>query len=124
MRRTRWPAGLAVTLAITVWAAPAQTDPLLRSEKVHDPGALQAVHRAQHEVDRAWETFHKAALGGTLASPAVQADIEQALHESRGLLVKAREAADRGDRKALRPFLERIHALTERAITESQEQKR
>jgi hypothetical protein len=115
-------------LVLSAWvfsyASPAQADPLLRPDRGHDAEIMQAVHKAQHEVDRAWEVFHKAALGGTLASPAVQAGVEQALHESRGLLVKAREAADRGDRATLQPLLDRIHTLTKRAITESQEQKR
>lgn len=105
-------------------ALPAAADPLLRPDHRGDVEALQAVHKAEHEVDRAWEVFHRAALGGTLASPAIQTDVEQALHESRGLLVKARDAADRGDRTSLQPILDRIHELTERAIQESQEQKR
>lgn len=118
----------AQVLALSAWilllAMPASADPLLRPDHGRDAGAIQAVHKAQHEVDRAWEVFHKAALGGTLASPAVQADVEQALHESRGLLVQAREAADRGDRARLQPLLDRIDALTKRAIQESQERKR
>ena len=115
-------------LALGAWALsfalPAAADPLLRPDRGQDVEALQAVHKAEHEVDHAWEVFHRAALGGTLASPAIQMDVEQALHASRGLLVKAREAADRGDREALDPILDRIHALTERAIEESREQKR
>lgn len=118
------PAALTAALLVSVLAVPAQADPLLRPDPAHDPGSVQAVHRAEHEVDRAWEVFHKAALGGTLASPAIQADVEQALHESRGLLVKARVAADRDDRETLQPLLDRIHTLTKRAIAESQEQKR
>lgn len=122
-----WATALQV-LVLSAWVLsitpPAQADPLLRPDHGRDAEAVQAVHKAQHEVDHAWEVFHKAALGGTLASPAVQADVEQALHESRGLLVKAREAADRGDWATLQPLLDRIHALTKRAITESQEQKR
>lgn len=111
----------AVVLGMT---APAAADPLIRPERSHNLASMQAVHKAEHEVDHAWEVFHRAALGGTLASPAIQADVEQSLHESRGLLVKAREAADRGDQAALDPILDRIHELTARAITESQEQKR
>jgi hypothetical protein len=126
-QRREWVTMFRV-LVLSAWAfsyaSPAQADPLLRPDHGHDAEIMQAVHKAQHEVDRAWEVFHKAALGGTLASPAVQADVEQALHESRGLLVKAREAADRGDRATLQPLLDRIHTLTKRAITESQEQKR
>lgn len=114
----------ALGAGVLSYASPVLADPLLRPDHSRDVEAVQAVHKAQHEVDRAWEVFHKAALGGTLASPAVQSDIEQALHESRGLLVKAREAADRGDWATLQPLLDRIHALTKRAIAESQEQKR
>jgi len=131
MRHTfsRWTcrcltAGISALLVVVGLAFSAYADPLLRPDHGRDLEAMQAVHKAGHEVDHAWEVFHKAALGGTLASPAVQADVEQALHESRGLLVKAREAADRGDQASLQPILDRIHALTERAIQESQEQKR
>lgn len=126
-QRRKWVTPVQV-LVLGAWilllTTPASADPLLRPERGHDVKAIQAVHKAEHEVDRAWEVFHKAALGGTLASPAVQADVEQALHESRGLLVKAREAADRGDQAALDPILDRIHELTARAIAESQEKKR
>lgn len=120
----RFLATLTRVLAIAALAVPAQADPLLLSERPHDQEARQALHRAQHEVDYAWEVFHKAALGGTLASPAIQADAEEALHESRGLLVKARTAADLGDRSVLPPLLNRIHELTARAIADSQELKR
>ena len=113
-------AGMLVIAGLTISA---QADPLLRPDHSRDVEAVQAVPKAQHEVDRAWEVFHKAALGGTLASPAVQADVEQALHESRSLLVQAREAADRGNWATLQPLLDRIHALTKRAIAESQEHK-
>ncbi len=125
---TRYMGTALRLLAFSAWAlsfaSPAAADPLLRPEKGQDVEALQAVHQAEHEVDHAWEVFHRAALGGTLASPAIQSDVEQALNESRGLLVKAREAADRGDRDTLQPILDRIHALTKRAVEESQEQKR
>jgi len=122
--RAGWIAGTLVTLILAGLIRFAQADPLLTTDRGHDLDAMQALHKAQHEVDRAWEAFHKAALGGTLASPAVQTDIEQALHDSRSLLVKAREAADRGDQTSLRPLLNRIDELTKRAIEESQEQKR
>jgi len=102
---------------------PAAADQLIKSQHGRNPVAMEAVHDAEHEVDHAWEVFHRTALGGTLASPDIQADVEQALHESRGLLVKAREAADRGDRETLQPLLNRIYELTARAIKDSQEKK-
>jgi hypothetical protein len=126
-QQREWATMLQVLL-LSAWVLsltpPAQADPLLRPDHGRNVEAVQALHKAQHEVDRAWEAFHKAALGGTLASPAVQADIELALHDSRSLLVKAREAADRGDQASLQTVLNRIDELTKRAIEESQEQKR
>ncbi len=124
LAKTWFTRGATAALLAAILVGPVQADPILRPEGAHDPEAVRAVHHAEHEVDQAWNAFHKAALGGTLASPAIQADVEQALHESRSLLVKAREATNRGDRAALRPLLQRIHVLTKRAITESQEQKR
>ena len=53
----------------------------------------ESLYRADKNVDEAWEAFHQAALGGTLASPAIQTQIEQDLHTSRLLLVDARKAA-------------------------------
>lgn len=124
LARTWLTRGATAALLAATLVGPAQADPILRPEGAHDPEAVQAIHRAEHEVDQAWNTFHQAALGGTLASPAIQADVEQALHESRSLLVKAREVANRGDRATLHTLLQRIHVLTKRAITESQEHKR
>jgi cytochrome c556 len=80
---------------------------------------IRTVHEAQHAVDQAWEAFHQAALGGTLASPDVQSQIEQDLHEARGLLVKAREAAKRKAPQELDGLLKRIEELSVRVIAAS-----
>src|SRR5215212_217872 len=64
----------------------------------HPPTAnAQAVHDAEHAVDHAWEIYHRAALGGTVASPRLQAEIEEHLHEARTLMTQLQDAAERGD---------------------------
>ncbi len=123
LKTPRVAVGVVTWLLATFLATSIFADPFLNLDEAHDRETLQAVHQAQQAVDRAWTTFHKAALGGTLASPVIQGNVEQALHEARGLLVKARETAERGDCEALASLLKRIHELSERAIQESREQK-
>ena len=84
----------------------------------------KVVHDAQHDVDHAWEVYHRAALGGTLASPALQADIEQHLHEARTLVTQAREAAERGDEGLVQSFVSQVKIHTEKAIEGSKEKKK
>lgn len=84
----------------------------------------QMVHEANHEVDRAWEVYHRAALGGTVASPALQAEIEQHLHEARTLVTQAQEAAERGDERQVEDLVKQVRLHTTRAIEGSKEQKK
>ena len=84
----------------------------------------QLVHEANHEVDQAWEVYHRAALGGTVASPALQADIEQHLHEARTLVTQAQEAAERGDDRQVEQLVKQVRLHTTQAIKGSKEQKR
>lgn len=88
------------------------------------PENAQAVHEAEHAVDHAWEVYHRAALGGTVASPALQAEIEQHLHEARTLVTQAQEAADRGDQKQVERLVGEIKIHTSHAIEGSKEQKK
>lgn len=88
------------------------------------PAQAKAVHEAEHSVDRAWEIYHRAALGGTVASPALQADIEQHLHEARTLVTQAQEAAERGDRRQVERLVGEIKIHTSQAIEGSKEQKK
>ena len=88
------------------------------------PENAQAVHEAEHAVDHAWEVYHRAALGGTVASPALQAEIEQHLHEARTLVTQAQEAADRGDKKQVERLVGEIKIHTSQAIEGSKEQKK
>jgi hypothetical protein len=82
------------------------------------------VHEANHEVDHAWEIYHRAALGGTVASPALQAEIEQHLHEARTLVTQAQEAVDRGDERKVEELVKQVRLHTTQAIKGSKEQKR
>ena len=77
----------------------------------------------EHAVDHAWEVYHRAALGGTLASPALQAEIELHLHEARTLLPKAQAAAERQNSVQLEALLAAIRLHTKQAIEGSMEQK-
>jgi hypothetical protein len=83
-----------------------------------------AVHDAEHAVDYAWETYHRAALGGTIASPEIQQEVEDHLHESRGLLTKAWEAAERGDKKLVDKYLQDISGHLNAAVKGSTEKKK
>lgn len=86
--------------------------------------AAHAVQDAEHAVDYAWETYHRSALGGTIASPDVQLMVEDHLHESRGLVIKAREAAERGDRKSVDRYLQEINQHLQEAVKGSTEKKK
>lgn len=84
----------------------------------------QLVHEANHEVDHAWEVYHQAALGGTVASPALQAEIEQHLHEARTLVTQAHEAAERGDDRQVEELCNQVRLHTTQAIEGSKERKK
>ena len=112
-----------IVLIALLGASPLQADPI-------DPGRhsrpedARAVHQANHEVDQAWEVYHRAALGGTVASPALQADIEQHLHEARTLITEAQEAAERGDERQVQRLVSQVKDHTAKAIEGSKEQKK
>jgi hypothetical protein len=88
------------------------------------PDKEKMVHEAESTVDHAWEVYHKAALAGTIASPALQAEIEQHLHEARTLLPQAQEAADRGDNGLVERLVGRVKIHTTHAVEGSKEQKK
>ena len=83
----------------------------------------ESLYLADKNVDEAWEAFHQAALGGTLASPAIQTQIEQALNESRLLLVDARKAARDNDTRAVSSLTARIGAISTHIKEQSRRQK-
>ena len=102
---------------------PSRLDPIDPARHPH-PEHAKAVHEAEHEVDHAWEVYHRAALGGTVASPALQAEIEQHLHEARTLITQAQEAAERGDKRQVQRLVGQIKIHTSQAIEGSKEQKK
>jgi hypothetical protein len=80
--------------------------------------------QARFAVEQAWETYHDAALGGTLASPAIQTELEMNLHRSRALLAEAYDAEDKGDMKAVKKIIHEIMTIKQKVINESQERKK
>ncbi|MDZ4732722.1 MAG: hypothetical protein SGJ16_03940 [Nitrospirota bacterium] len=114
---------LGFALIALLGASPLQAGPII-PDRHPRPEDAQAVHEAEHNVDRAWEVYHRAALGGTVASPVLQADIEQHLHEARTLITQAREAAERGDEGEVQRLVSQVKGHTTKAIEGSKEQKK
>lgn len=83
----------------------------------------ESLYLAGKSVEEAWEAFHHAALGGTLSSPDMQTKIEQALHESRLLLVDARNAAKANDTLTVFEITDRIGQISHQIKEDSQRQK-
>jgi hypothetical protein len=83
----------------------------------------ESLYLAEKNVEDAWEAFHHAALGGTLASPDMQTKIEQALHKSRLLLVDARKAARANDTQSVFTITNRIEKISDQIKEDSQRQK-
>ena len=113
---------LGIAFGVLLGAATVQAGPLDPAEHPHQ-ASVRAVHEAEHEVDHAWEVYHRAALGGTVASPKLQADIEEHLHEARTLITQALEAAQRGDEHQVEQLVQQVRVHTTHAIEGSQEQK-
>jgi len=113
----------ALSLIAFLGASIVTAGPLEPADHPHQD-SVRAVHEAAHEVDHAWEVYHRAALGGTVASPALQADIEEHLHEARTLITQALEAAQRGDDRQAEQLVQQVRVHTAHAIEGSKEQKR
>jgi hypothetical protein len=112
-----------ITLSALLGAATVLAGPIDPARNPH-PESAKVVHEAEHSVDHAWEVYHRAALGGTVASPALQAEIEQHLHEARTLVTQAQEAAERGDKRQVERLVSQIEIHTSQAIQGSKEQKK
>jgi len=112
-----------IVLIALLGASPLQAGPIDPARHPRQDKA-QMVHEAEHDVDQAWEVYHRAALGGTVASPALQADIEQHLHEARTLITQAQEAAERGDERQVQRLVSQVKDHTTKAIEGSKEQKK
>jgi hypothetical protein len=112
-----------IVLFALLGASPLRADPI-DTARHPQPDKIQTVHEAEHDVDQAWEVYHRAALGGTVASPALQAEIEQHLHEARTLVTQAQEAAERGDERQVQRLVNQLKVHTAKAIEGSKEQKK
>lgn len=80
---------------------------------------LQSAQATEH----AWEEFHQAAIGGTLASPAVQSMIEGQLHEARALLMEARKAERAEQFGSVKSLTQKILQITQEIVQASREKK-
>ncbi len=94
------------------------------AEIFEEDKAFHKTTQARLAVEKAWETYHHAALGGTLASPTIQTELEMNLHKSRGLLAEAYDAEDKKDLVTVDQLTNQIMNITKRVITESREPKR
>ncbi len=112
-----------IVLIALLEASPLQAGPIDPAPHLHKEN-VQMVHEAEHAVDQAWEVYHRAALGGTVASPALQAEIEQHLHEARTLITQAQEAAEQGNERQVQRLVSQVNAHTTKAIEGSKEQKK
>ena len=94
------------------------------SEEVNKKQVLGKTAKARYAVELAWETYHDAALGGTLASPAIQTNLEMNLHKSRALLAEAYDAEESGNTKELNLIIIEIMKIKNEVVTQSMEQKK
>src|SRR5574342_693868 len=106
---------LGISFSLILAGADVLAGPIDPARHPH-PESAKAVHEAEHSVDHAWEVYHRAALGGTVASPALQAEIEQHLHEARTLITQAQEAAERGDKQEVNRLVGQVKIHTTQAI--------
>jgi hypothetical protein len=114
---------LGIPFSALLVATGIQAGPLEWTEHSHQE-TVSAVHEAEHDVDHAWEVYHRAALGGTVSSPGLQAEIEEHLHEARILLTQAQEVAEHGDKRGVMHLIGQIKFHTTQAIGGSKEQKK
>ena len=80
--------------------------------------------KARIAVEKAWDTYHHGALGGTLPSPAIQTDLETKLHLCRELLAEAYDAEDKGNTEKTKQLISEILVISNNVINESQVPKK
>ncbi|MFZ1745506.1 MAG: hypothetical protein WBO24_04990 [Nitrospirales bacterium] len=94
--------------------------PVMTEEK---EGARDLIYQSAQATEDAWEEFHAAAIGGTLASPAVQSSIERQLHEARALLMEARKAERDNRFDSVKALTQKIQQITQNIVQASREKK-
>ncbi|MGC4099554.1 MAG: hypothetical protein QM706_20865 [Nitrospira sp.] len=114
---------LVIPMSALFVAAQLRAGPLELADHPHQD-SIKAVHEAEHDVDDAWEVYHRAALGGTVASPKLQAEIEEHLHEARTLITEAQKAATQGDKPHVEQMIKDVRWHTTRAIESSKDPKK
>ncbi|MEO8324712.1 MAG: hypothetical protein ABI618_02610 [Nitrospirota bacterium] len=112
---------IAILLFCTI-SVPAAAEPI-RATQETPAEAQHLIHNAGHAMDMAWDAFHKAALGGTLASPEIQTAAEADLMQGRALLRKARQAHHEGDIEEVRRVTEQILQLSKEIVIKSEMEK-
>ncbi len=85
--------------------------------------AQELIYQSAKATDQAWEEFHAAAIGGTLASPTVQSTIERQLHEARALLMEARKAERDNQLDSVKTLTLKIQQITQNIVQASREKK-
>jgi hypothetical protein len=93
------------------------------AEEQEQGKARALIHESAQAIEYAWEEFHQAAIGGTLASPAVQSRIEHQLHEVRALLMQARQAERAGQHVSVKSLTQDILKITQDIVHASREKK-
>ena len=83
METKDFPTKSRLTIFILLWAILPLIDPVSGfGEDLHKEKIFGKTTRARVAVERAWETYHDGALGGTLHSPKAQTKLEMDLHQS------------------------------------------
>ena len=117
---------LACVLILTILSVGAGGTPVYGVPPIvpqEQKDARELIHLSAQATEQAWEEFHSAAIGGTLASPAVQSDIEGQLHEARALLMEARKAERANQFDSVKSLTQQIIQITRNIVKASREKK-
>jgi len=107
---TAWLPALAIAVSGHLAVAHAQNQ-----------ATIDSMREARTAINHAWDVYHRAALSGTLQSPALQVSIEKDLRTARAVLAEAEaEAADGAPVGRTPEWLDRIRVITDRIVTQSQ----
>ena len=94
------------------------------SASATEASSRELTRQAGEALDSAWEAFHKAALGGTIASPELQSRMESDLQRGRNLLRDAARALHHDDSDQVRSLATEIFSLSEQVKQDSHKEKR
>jgi hypothetical protein len=110
-----------IILTCVLGGTPAYGVPPADAQNQEEARAL--IHQSALATERAWEEFHSAAIGGTLASPTVQTTIESQLHKIRALLMDARKAERANQFDLVKSLTQQILEITQNIVQASREKK-